>query len=79
MLDKVQVDQENVWKIVKQIRKLLLSQLKDSKCQSDVPLLYDSYIKDNIDVVEEKLRQNIEITPHHTGYLAVATQLKSES
>merc|ERR1712012_812631 len=33
MMDKVQNDQENVWKIVKQTRKIFLSQLmKDLKC-----------------------------------------------
>ena len=61
-MDKVQFDQKNVWKIVKKIRKSFLSQLKDPKCQ--VLLLSDSDIKDNIDVVEEKLNLNIEIDPN---------------
>ena len=63
MLDKVQFDQKNVWKIVEKIRKSFLSQLKDRKCQSDATLLSDSYIKNNIDVVEEKLKLSVGITP----------------
>ena len=63
-MDRVKNDQENVWKIVKQRRKTLLSQLKDPKCQSDQPLLYFGYIKNNIDVVEEKLKLNIERDPN---------------
>ena len=59
MLNSVQVEQENVWKFVRQIRKSFLSQLKDPICQSDVPLLYDSYIKDNNDDVEKKIKIGI--------------------
>ena len=72
MLDMAQVDQKNVWKFVKQIRKSFLSQLKDKKCQNvktgkhDGTLIDDSYIKDNNDVIEEKLKLNIKITPNHT-------------
>ena len=59
MLDKVQPEEENVWKIVRQIRKSFLSQLKESKCNSEVEtLVTDSNIKANIDVVEEKLKLN---------------------
>ena len=64
MMDKVKNDQDNVWKIVKQIRKTFLSQLKDPKCQSGEPLLHYDYIKDNIDIVEEKLKLTKTTTPH---------------
>ena len=64
MLDRVHLDQENVWKIVRQVRKSFLSQLKDPKCQDHNTLLSDSYIKDNIDFVEEKLNLHITITPN---------------
>ena len=63
MLDKVQLDQEKIWKIVRQIRKSFLSQLKNPKCQNGETLLPDTYIKDNIDVVEETFKQHIEIKP----------------
>jgi len=63
MLDKVQLDQEKIWKIVRQIRKSFLSQLKNPKCQNSETLLSDTYIKDNIDVVEETFKQHIEIKP----------------
>ena len=46
---------------MKKIRKSFLSQLKDPECQDYNTLLSDSYIKDNIDVVEEKLKQDTEI------------------
>ena len=64
MLDKVHFDLKNVWKIVKKIRKSFLSQLKDPECQDYNTLLSDSYIKDNIDVVKEKLKLKIGITPN---------------
>ena len=62
-----QVDQKNVWKIVKQIRKSFLSQNTEPECIYGTTLLSesllsDSYMKDNIDVVEEKLKLKIEIT-----------------
>ena len=63
MLDKVQLDQEKIWKIVRQIRKSFLSQLKNPKCQNGETLLSDTYIKDNIDVVEETFKLHIEIKP----------------
>ena len=61
MLDSVILDQDNVWKIVRKIRKSYLFQLKDPECWM---LLSDSFIKDNIDVIEEKLKLNIEINPN---------------
>ena len=64
MMDRVKNNQENVWKIVKQIRKSFLSQNTEPECQDHETLLSDSYIKDNIDVVEEKLKLNIE-TDHN--------------
>ena len=57
MLDKTKLDQKNVWKIVRQIRKSFLSQNTDPEHQTDIPsLLSDYYIKQNIDLVEEKLK-----------------------
>ena len=64
MLDRVQLDQENVRKIVRQIRISFLYQLKDPKCQNSDTLLSDGNIKDNIDVVEEKLKLNVGINPN---------------
>ena len=54
----VQHDQDNVSKIVRQIRKSFLSQIKGLNCQDSNILFPDSYIKDNIDVVEEELKLN---------------------
>ena len=51
----------NVWKIVRKIRKSYLFQLKDPECWM---LLSDSNIKDNIDIIEEKLKLDIEINPN---------------
>ena len=56
-----QVDQKNVWKIVRLRRRSFLSQNTDPECQYKNSLLSDTYIKDNIDVVEEKLKLKIEI------------------
>ena len=64
MLDMTQVDQKNVWKYVRQIRKSFLSQNSDPDCQYHNTLLSDNYIKDNIDIVEEKLKLTKTTTPH---------------
>ena len=64
MLDMTQVDQKNVWKYVRQIRKSFLSQNSDPDCQYHDTLLSDNYIKDNIDIVEEKLKLTKTTTPH---------------
>ena len=58
------LDQENVWKIVKEKRKSLLSQISDPECQESDTLLSDSYIKGNVDTIEEKLKLNTTITPN---------------
>ena len=58
MLAKETLDHENIWKIIRQIRKSFLSQLKDLKCKFYETLLSDSYIKDNIETVGEKLKLN---------------------
>ena len=52
------LEQENVWKIVKETRKSLLSQNYNPKCQEFDTLLSDSYIKGNVDILEEKLKLN---------------------
>ena len=64
MLDRTSLDQENVWKIVGQIRKSFLFQLKAPKCIDGDTLISDSYIKNNIDVVEQKLKLNKETNPN---------------
>ena len=48
-----QFDQENVWKIIKETRKLFLSQHKNPVCLDDGTLLSEISIKDNIDTVEK--------------------------
>ena len=58
------VDQKNVWKIVRHIRKSFLLPNIDTTCQNVDPLLFDKYIKDNIDIVEEKLIVNATTTPN---------------
>ena len=60
------LDQENVWKIVKEKRKSLLSQISDPECQESDTLLSDSYIKGNVDTIEEKLKLNITIDTNKT-------------
>ena len=55
------LDQENVWKLVKETRKSFLSQNNDPECQDLDTLLSDSYIKGNIDIVEEKLKLDTKI------------------
>ena len=65
MLDITQVDHKNVWKIVMQIRKSFFSLNIDPKCQHVDPFLFDSFIKDNIDNVAEKLKVNTTIRVSH--------------
>ena len=64
ILDMTKVDQKNVWKIVRHIRKSFLLPNIDTTCQNVDPLLFDKYIKDNIDIVEEKLIVNATTTPN---------------
>ena len=66
MLDSVHLDQEIVWKIVRQIRKSFLSQKTDPKCQDLNTMLSDRYIKDNIDIVKENLKLKKEFSPNET-------------
>ena len=61
ILEMTKVDEKNVKKIVRQIRKSFFSVNIDPTCQEENTLLSDGYIKDNIDVVEEKLKLNIGI------------------
>ena len=59
MLAKKKLDQENTWKITRQIRKSFLSQNTDPQCDTYNPsLLIDNHIKDNIKTVGEKLKLN---------------------
>ena len=46
---------------MRKIRKSFLSQPKDPECQDHNTLLSDSFIKDNTDVVEDKLKGNVGI------------------
>ena len=55
------LEQDNVWEIVKETRKSFLSQNNNPECQESDTLQSDSYIKENIDIVEEKLKLNIAI------------------
>ena len=56
------MNQENIWKTVRQIRKSFLSQNTDPQCliryNSNPSLLIDNHIKDNIKTVGEKLKLN---------------------
>ena len=53
---------ENIWKIVKETRKSLMSKIIDPDCQAGYTLLLDNHIKDNINTVVEKLDINISST-----------------
>ena len=54
-----QLDQENVWQIVRKIRKSFLSQHKDLTCQKGYKnTLSDNHIKDNVNTLGEKIKQN---------------------
>ena len=64
MLYRVQHDQENVWKIVRQIRKSFLLQNSEPECQDDDTLLSDNYIKDNIDTVRANLKLSTTINEY---------------
>ena len=57
MLDKVHLDQKNVWKIVRQVRKSFLSKNTNPICDI-YSLLTDNHIKDNIETVVENLKLN---------------------
>ena len=59
MLAKKKLDQEHIWKIIRQIRKSFLSQNTDPQCYTSNPsLLIDNHIKDNTETVGEKLKLN---------------------
>ena len=59
-----QLDQENVWKIVKEIRKTFLSQQTDQDCNYDKYLLSVTNIKNNIQRLSEKLKLNPQSIPN---------------
>ena len=50
-----QISQENILKIVKKIRKSILSEENDPECEYPNTLLSNSYVKKNINSVKEKL------------------------
>ena len=54
MFDKTQLNQENVWEIVKQTRKSFLS-LQTDPCKESDTQLSENFIKVNNDIVQEKL------------------------
>ena len=60
MLDKAQLDQGKLWKIVQKIRKSVPSIHFDAKC--DVVIRKD-YIKDNLDYLSETLKLNVSSIP----------------
>ena len=58
MLDMTKLDQENVWKIVKKTRISFLSECLDKRCQYHNPLLINSIIEKNINILAAELNLN---------------------
>ena len=63
MVANYKLDQENIWKIIRQIRKSFLSQNTDPQCllfsyPYNPSLLNENHIKDNIKTFGEKLELN---------------------
>ena len=65
MLDIVELDDENVWKIIKETRKSFLFEHTHIDCEgiNNNILLDINYIKQNIHNLEEELKLNITSTP----------------
>ena len=58
-----QLDQENIWKIVKETRKSLFSRHPDPDCENDDSNLAATYVTENIDHFAEKLKLNPSLIP----------------
>ena len=63
MLDMTLLDQNNIWKIVRQTRKEFLYQQPELECLNQNILLADSKIDENINTLAEKLKVNTTSTP----------------
>ena len=69
MLDRANLDQKNVWKIVEKIRISLLSEHSDLDCNSDSKalLLSDKNILNNINSLAAELKLNMTLIPNRNA------------
>ena len=63
MLEKSSLNEESFWKIIKETRRSFLSQHPNAECQKGLTFLSDTYITENINAIETKLKINITSTP----------------
>ena len=65
------LDKENLWKIVKETRKLLLSLKEDPECQDSNTILSDNLIKENNRRLEEALNLDPTSVPFPSNRITV--------